>query len=154
MTMKYYESCPFCQQQPNIWNANLNEDLLNATCGDPDCIGSQIRTSLEDWNTRAENPEIERLKNFILREIRGCDLPSHLDEMKELTGQRTRGIINSYCKNGVGGTFEGRENKRMISTRYPDKLFDKINQYAKDGKISFAASVRELCGIALEGKIK
>lgn len=34
---------------------------------------------------------IEKYRNFIIREIRGCDLSSHFGEMEEITGQRHRG---------------------------------------------------------------
>lgn len=45
--------CPFCGGKADTWIENEDDpDTECATCPNPDCVGSQVRTAVEHWNTR------------------------------------------------------------------------------------------------------
>ncbi len=68
-------TCPFCGGEAETWIANEKEpDTECATCPDPDCVGSQVRTSIYDWNTRAQEPNTVIVPHIIgLKEAYNID---------------------------------------------------------------------------------
>lgn len=62
--------CPFCGGEAETWLEDEDDpDTECATCPDPDCVGSQINTSIDDWNNRAAQPVnqvmLEALKQLV-----------------------------------------------------------------------------------------
>jgi len=60
------KECPFCGGDADTWQEHEGDpDTLCATCPDPDCVGSQVRTAIEYWNIRADKPHAEAVRVLV-----------------------------------------------------------------------------------------